>query len=206
MSSQRESTEDSESQAEILAELTELVVIMQSEAEDLLALADLVEEYVEEVDLSEQVAGIEDWADDQDLDLGYGSASSSPVKENMRDRKHTREDSAVSLASTDAGDLMLSEDVYREMPILRSHTPDRREVKEVTIRGEGVVLKPVAMEKKEDIPVVKAPVPKRLLSKKSFSAFRDSGISMFSSSTKSGSVKSKKSVKSSRGWDARVGL
>lgn len=52
----------------ILADLTELVVIMQEEAEGLLHLASLVEEFVEEVEISKEAAEIEDWVEDLGLD------------------------------------------------------------------------------------------------------------------------------------------
>lgn len=169
----------------VLAGLTELVIIMQQEAEDLLTLADLVEEYVEEVDVTEQVAGIEDWADD--LDLGYYGADDEELEREVR-QKHSRDDSAVSL---NAGDAFLAgelrESVCEEAP----------ESREVRIRDETVVLQPVAHNPVVETagPVVKAPMPRILKAKKSISKFRDSGVSLF---TPRSSVKSKNEKKNPR--------
>ncbi|KAH7323807.1 hypothetical protein BKA65DRAFT_555479 [Rhexocercosporidium sp. MPI-PUGE-AT-0058] len=52
----------------ILADLTELVVIMQEEAESLLHLAGLVEEFVDEVEISKEAAEIEHWVENLGLD------------------------------------------------------------------------------------------------------------------------------------------
>ncbi|KAI9047274.1 hypothetical protein LZ554_008725 [Drepanopeziza brunnea f. sp. 'monogermtubi'] len=63
----------------IVAELTELVVIMQEEAEALLNLADLVEEFVEEVDVASEVADIESWVEELHLDCVDGGAAEKKV-------------------------------------------------------------------------------------------------------------------------------
>ncbi|KUJ17680.1 uncharacterized protein LY89DRAFT_733513 [Mollisia scopiformis] len=60
------------SENELLEDLTELVVILQEEAEEMLAMADLVEEFVEEVEVGEVVGGLEVWAGELGLGLGIG--------------------------------------------------------------------------------------------------------------------------------------
>ncbi|KAL2062888.1 hypothetical protein VTL71DRAFT_5960 [Oculimacula yallundae] len=54
--------------ASVLGDLAELVVIMQEEAEGLLHLAGLVEEFVEEVDTMKEAAEIEAWVAEMGLD------------------------------------------------------------------------------------------------------------------------------------------
>ncbi|KAJ5050871.1 uncharacterized protein L3040_002739 [Drepanopeziza brunnea f. sp. 'multigermtubi'] len=91
----------------IVAELTELVVIMQEEAEALLNLADLVEEFVEEVDVASEVADIESWVEELHLDCVGGSMmmyedESMPGLQSAKPKPlHGRDgsvDSAVSLS------------------------------------------------------------------------------------------------------------
>jgi hypothetical protein len=162
-------------QDQVLREMTELVVIMQQEAEDLLALADLVEEYVEEVDFAKQAADIEDWVDD--LDLGYYGVF--PSEESKRGG-HKRDDSAVGLEEDDdfhVGELR--ESVYREVPIIRRQTPDRKEVISIHIesprsmRRDGI---PISME---EVPIISTPHPKgKTFLQTAPSEFRDSGLEL----------------------------
>lgn len=58
------------SENELLEDLTELVVILQEEAEEMLMLADLVEEYKEELETGEDVVGLEAWAEDMGIGMG----------------------------------------------------------------------------------------------------------------------------------------
>ncbi|KAH7371906.1 hypothetical protein BKA64DRAFT_751156, partial [Cadophora sp. MPI-SDFR-AT-0126] len=100
----------------ILSDLTELVVIMQEEAEALLHLADLVEEYVEEVDISKEAAEIEDWVEDLRLDEmpevsdGSGETTETEVdvvpiivdpEKHSRNKSHARDDSFDSALGLD---------------------------------------------------------------------------------------------------------
>ncbi|KAK0117800.1 hypothetical protein ONS95_012125 [Cadophora gregata] len=105
----------------ILGDLTELVVIMQEEAEALLHLADVVEEYVEEVDLAKEAAEIEDWVEELGLDempeVSDGSGSSTETEldvapilvdpeKQSRNKSHARDDSYDSaLGLEDEGTL-----------------------------------------------------------------------------------------------------
>lgn len=161
---------------QFLRELTELVVIMQQEAEDLLALADLVEEYVEEVEVAEQVADTEDWVDD--LDLGYyGFVEGEGGKE--CGRGHKRDDSAVGL-DDDSDDFHageLRESVYREVPIIRRQTPERKEVELVEIpRSPRIVAKDVDPMEIQRVPIISTLQLRKGKLKEPPSPFRDSGL------------------------------
>ncbi|KAG4432701.1 hypothetical protein IFR05_011824 [Cadophora sp. M221] len=100
----------------ILADLTELVVIMQEEAEGLLHLASLVEEFVEEIEISKEAAEIEDWVEDLGLDelpeISDGSGETTETELDVvpviikqgnqgRDVGHGREDSFDSALGLD---------------------------------------------------------------------------------------------------------
>ncbi len=68
----------------------ELVVIMQQ------GVADLVEEYVDEVEVAEDVAGIEEWIEELGVDnCGFGEDADGSQRE--RKMGHKRHDSAVGL-------------------------------------------------------------------------------------------------------------
>ncbi|KAH6662117.1 hypothetical protein B0J14DRAFT_645514 [Halenospora varia] len=84
----------------VLRDLSELVAIMQEEAETLVDMAGLVEEYVDKIEIAEEVGEIRDWG--SDLDLGrVGSVSSEGEQEPQPRRNfkasHGREDSGVGL-------------------------------------------------------------------------------------------------------------
>lgn len=173
---------------QVLRELTELVAVMQQEAEDILALANLVEEYVEEVDVVEQAADMEDWV--ADLDLGYyGFADEVGGKEGGGG--HKRDDSAIGLDDNRDGFLAeeLRESVYREVPMIRRQTPERKEVELFEIpRSPKVVAKDIEREGLQSMPIISTPQPKGK-PKKLPSSFRDSGLG---SPSPTSSVRSKK--------------
>ncbi|KAF8848528.1 hypothetical protein BDZ45DRAFT_698323 [Acephala macrosclerotiorum] len=80
------------SENELLEDLTELVVILQAEAEEMLQLADFVEEYCDEIEVEVQGElereGLKEWADDLGLrfggDGGLGTAGLDSVIEQYR--------------------------------------------------------------------------------------------------------------------------
>ncbi|CZR56408.1 uncharacterized protein PAC_06296 [Phialocephala subalpina] len=80
------------SENELLEDLTELVVILQEEAEEMLQMADLVEEYCDEIEVEVQGElereSLEEWADDLGLrfsgDGGLGIAGLDSVIEQYR--------------------------------------------------------------------------------------------------------------------------
>lgn len=74
----------------ILQELTELVVIMQEEAEMLIEVSDLVEEYSGEVEVEVEVKEIEAWC--FELDLGHNVMGEAGE---VKKPGHEREDSGV---------------------------------------------------------------------------------------------------------------
>ncbi|RDW80444.1 hypothetical protein BP5796_05142 [Coleophoma crateriformis] len=95
-----------EGENEALQELVELVVIMQEEAETLVDMADLVEEFVDECQMSREVSEIEEWVEDLDL-RGVGRRMPAHRETDVdvqigwrREEKrsmHEREDSGVGL-------------------------------------------------------------------------------------------------------------
>lgn len=78
----------------VLRELTKLVIILQDEAETLANMADVVEEYMEEVEISDEVAGIEEWVSDLNLEKGIAIRN---CKDNLRRIGHERDDSGIGL-------------------------------------------------------------------------------------------------------------
>jgi len=78
----------------VLRELTKLVIILQDEAETLANMADVVEEYIEEVEISDEVAGIEEWVSDLNLEKG---AAIRDRKNKPRRIGHERDDSGIGL-------------------------------------------------------------------------------------------------------------
>jgi hypothetical protein len=204
---------------QVLQELTELVVIMQQEAEDLLALADLVEEYNEEVEFAEQAAVMEEWVDDLDLEyyseereefvveedesggLGHRRDDSEEWGEDTEDEKsgglrHRRDDSAVELDEEDVDHFHfgeLAESVYREVPIIRRQTPEIKEVRLVDI--EAVGLRGGGQSKFgrvfQNVPIISTPQPREGKLIRPPSIFRDSGLDLLSPKW---SVSSKKTI------------
>lgn len=165
---------------DVLTHLTELVVIMQQEAEDLLALADLVEQYVEEIDVAEQVAEIEEWVEELDLD-GIRKTSSPEFK------GHERGDSAVGLeedALEDEHAGELRESMFREVPIVQYQSP---EIVNITpIMTGALPVSPLGRDttskSRSDatghVPTIGISRPKRGKLKKPPQTFRDSGLDL----------------------------
>lgn len=89
-----------EEEEEVLRDLTELVVIMQDEAEALVNMADLVEEYVDEIAIAEQSAEMQEWVSDLDLDSLLGTISSPTKKNHEEGRGSDRKKSHVRQPST----------------------------------------------------------------------------------------------------------
>lgn len=82
----------------LLSELTSMVITLQEEAENLVQMADLVEEYVEEISIAEEVGEIEEWVD--------GLGLRTPMLEVLEEVKgggggHERNDSGVGLDDDD---------------------------------------------------------------------------------------------------------
>jgi hypothetical protein len=157
----------------VLRDLTELVVIMLQEAEDFLPLADLEEEYVDEVELAEEVTGIEE------LGVHSGGLGGNADWDGRKTkRSHQKDDSVVVLEDEDnvhAGELR--ESTYREVSIVRQQIPEKREVKEVKIDAvprtpgrDGNAMK--------DVPILSTPHPKKAKLKKPPPPFRDSALDL----------------------------
>ncbi|CAG8955615.1 hypothetical protein HYFRA_00009569 [Hymenoscyphus fraxineus] len=97
---------------DLLRDLTELVVIMQDEAEALVNMADLVEEYVEEVDAAEMREWIEELDLEGSIDADTGVSKAPLMKGSERwkregqelkmRRRHVREDSGIELDSSES--------------------------------------------------------------------------------------------------------
>jgi hypothetical protein len=88
-----ESRAEVEEEDAIFQELTELVVIMQEEAEMLVEVSDLVEEYCGEIEVEVEAQGMEEWYFELGA-LGFGNGM-----ERKEEKKpgHEREDSGVGL-------------------------------------------------------------------------------------------------------------
>ena len=150
----------------ILSDLTELVVIMQEEAEALLHLADLVEEYVEEVDISKEAAEIEAWVEDLGLDempeVSDGSGETTETEldvvpiivdseKRARNKTHARDDSFDSaLGLDDEGPLghsrNMSETIHQAAVV---QIAQLRKTESEARRGNLVEIGRRAMERSE---------------------------------------------------------
>lgn len=90
-----------EEESDILAELVELVAIMQDEAEALVEMVDLVEEYVEEADTA---AELEEWVQDLESIRSPSPWPATPMTPMATwSSSHEREDSGVSMGDSDSG-------------------------------------------------------------------------------------------------------
>jgi len=88
-----ESRADVEEEDAILQELAELVVIMQEEAEMLIEVSDLVDEYCGEIESEAEIQEMEEWC----LELGIGNGNSPSINRATPRVGHEREDSGVGL-------------------------------------------------------------------------------------------------------------
>jgi hypothetical protein len=153
---------EAESLDGFLHDLTQLVVLIQDEAMLMTEHAELVEEYVEEVQVAEQVEELEEWVFNLNLE-NVGPRAQEEVKQVVGGQlKHEREDSGVELGEVES-------------------SGELSEVKEGRARRKIEEVQPRVPEKsyKRFVTTLAGkPSLRRVKQKKAPPQFRDSGLGL----------------------------